>query len=73
MTDRLAVLDDDPAICEIVRLVGSEAGFDVQSYRTVTAFRADIEARRRSLRLGHDRQRNERSGGHQYKNADLVS
>ena len=42
MTDRLAVLDDDPAICEIVRLVGSEAGFDVQSYRTVTAFRADI-------------------------------
>jgi EAL domain-containing protein (putative c-di-GMP-specific phosphodiesterase class I) len=41
MLDRLAVLDDDPAICEIVRLVGSQAGFEVQSYRTVAEFRAD--------------------------------
>jgi EAL domain-containing protein (putative c-di-GMP-specific phosphodiesterase class I)/CheY-like chemotaxis protein len=41
MMDRLAVLDDDPAICEIVRLVGTQAGFEVQSYRTVSAFRAD--------------------------------
>ena len=44
MTDRLAVLDDDPAICEIVRLVGTQAGFEVQSYRTVSAFRADPAA-----------------------------
>ena len=41
MTDRLAVLDDDLAICEIVRLVGSQAGFSVQGYSTVNAFRAD--------------------------------
>ncbi|MGE5148079.1 MAG: EAL domain-containing protein [Candidatus Eiseniibacteriota bacterium] len=44
MLDRLAVLDDDPAICEIVRLVGTQAGFEVQSYRTVRDFRADSEA-----------------------------
>src|SRR5262249_18524674 len=30
-----------------------------------TAFRADVHARRRSLRLGHDRQRNNGSGGQQ--------
>jgi EAL domain-containing protein (putative c-di-GMP-specific phosphodiesterase class I) len=41
MTDRLAVLDDDLAICEIVRLVGAQAGFAVQGYHTVDAFRAD--------------------------------
>jgi FixJ family two-component response regulator len=41
MQDRLAVLDDDPAICEIVRLVGGQAGFEVQAYGTVAEFRAD--------------------------------
>jgi EAL domain-containing protein (putative c-di-GMP-specific phosphodiesterase class I)/FixJ family two-component response regulator len=44
MRDRLAVLDDDPAICEIVRLVGSQAGFDVQVFRTVAELRANKTA-----------------------------
>ncbi|HEX7005690.1 MAG TPA: EAL domain-containing response regulator [Alphaproteobacteria bacterium] len=44
MADRLAVLDDDVAICEIVRLVGSQAGFSVQWYNSVNAFRADRAA-----------------------------